>query len=284
MKRDNWDIAGLTDLNGSLIHRLGLRVGEWFAPEDVEVVEDGVVWLPGDLARVEVVKPQRGMLDRFVSLADTSPNRVSAFAKQWGVLEICKHGLIATHGNALDWCPSQGFEGRPGWFWAPLEVWRSTARQMRAMLSITAALHRGHSTESGDWVSIQEEFGDKLAGERPGIQMEALSSVANDWIQLGGVLPTVRMRPDRSEVMLASTSGLFGALVTQLAAALTRSEGLGVCVSCNRVYSPSRKPQAGRRSFCPECRDAGAPARFAMRDYNAKLRTGKLSSNQEGGK
>jgi predicted RNA-binding Zn-ribbon protein involved in translation (DUF1610 family) len=46
---------------------------------------------------------------------------------------------------------------------------------------------------------------------------------------------------------------LSGALALQLAFAVASSEGVTTCFACGRFYTPSRRPAAGRRSFCPDC-------------------------------
>jgi hypothetical protein len=69
--------------------------------------------------------------------------------------------------------------------------------------------------------------------------------------------------------------GLFGAIALQLALAVGQSLGTAVCVHCRKEYSlTARRPKAGQRNFCPECRLEGIPSRYSLTDYRERVRKG----------
>ena len=51
------------------------------------------------------------------------------------------------------------------------------------------------------------------------------------------------------------------------------------CSSCGKDYSAHKRPQPGKRNYCPECRAAGEPQADKARDYRARKRE-KEDANQ----
>lgn len=45
-----------------------------------------------------------------------------------------------------------------------------------------------------------------------------------------------------------------------------------VCSSCGKEYSAYRRPKAGKRNYCADCRAAGEPVADRMRDYRERKR------------
>ena len=62
------------------------------------------------------------------------------------------------------------------------------------------------------------------------------------------------------------------ALAVRLAFAAAASKGFWVCANCGSPYLPPRRPQRGRRNYCPECRKKRVPQRDAAREYKARKR------------
>ncbi len=74
---------------------------------------------------------------------------------------------------------------------------------------------------------------------------------------------------------------LFGALTTQLLAAVSGS-GFAICSACGNAYAPQRRrPSVGRRRYCPNC---GHPAavRDAKADYLAREREKEKKKRRTG--
>ncbi|MGI8643200.1 MAG: hypothetical protein ACR2LS_03685 [Thermomicrobiales bacterium] len=97
--------------------------------------------------------PGPDLLPAFAKLAHTPAEDILAFARRWGVLGICPHGLVAIHPG----CSPLGFvalaavappeerfaivtqgaaERDVNPYWEPLSAWRHYAGRMRAMLQI----------------------------------------------------------------------------------------------------------------------------------------------------
>lgn len=58
-------------------------------------------------------------------------------------------------------------------------------------------------------------------------------------------------------------------LLVQCAPAMPRGDELAICASCSTPFTPSRKPNPNRSSYCPSC-GLRAANRDAARRYRAK--------------
>jgi hypothetical protein len=66
----------------------------------------------------------------------------------------------------------------------------------------------------------------------------------------------------------------FGQLGVQLLQAIAQASTVAVCSGCGRTYHrEGRRPQAGRRNYCPVCRREGVPVKMAKRDYRKRRNT-----------
>lgn len=189
-----------------------------------------------------------------------------------------------------------------GWQHEPLDRWRLFARQAESMLNIAMALRLRRDPDTELWEPLKELFPiepiiagrDVLApkerrrlvppGEVPryGVIGEirltiratagsSLAQVVERWLELGGVRVRYGWSTDRGHLSFGGSS-LFGALSTLLAVGVSGATLL-LCDECHLPYAPvKRRPPAGKRHFCPECRDNGAPQRHASADYRARKR------------
>lgn len=71
--------------------------GELQAPETVELTDDEERLWWTHTENPTVVKKPRHVLRDFLELADAAPEQIRDYARQWGVLGICRHGLPFTH-------------------------------------------------------------------------------------------------------------------------------------------------------------------------------------------
>ena len=202
---------------------------------------------------------------------------------------------------------SQDTATRPGgWRSEPLERWRALAGQGAAMLQIAQGLRLGRPVRAEVWAPLQELFVldpvilDRdlfqppqaknwkrvatadlpLTGRIGGIRLTyrseegpALAFAVRRWLELGGVRVHFDWIENHGKVSFGGTS-LFGALATLLATGVSGS-ALLMCDECHLPFVPlKRRPPAGTRHFCPDCRDDGAPQRLASADYRARRRKG----------
>jgi hypothetical protein len=90
--------------------------------------------------------PGPGLLEQFVGLSDASDEDILRYARHWGVLVICRHGLPASHSEH---CRPMTLSGRGRYvFWEPLASWRYFARHAKRVLEIAAATYNGQVMES----------------------------------------------------------------------------------------------------------------------------------------
>jgi len=299
--------AGLFDRRGLLERPFDL--GRLLVPTRVNVEGDRLVWAVPvahdefgidytDFSGYKQVTPQAGLLTQFVQLADAPAEQIAQYARRWGMLGLCEHGVPAGHGRSADGrthfgCPLQGqaWVSTDAGFeltaWEPLELWRRYAREAAVLLSIAATLHRGEPAPVENWRALSSLAshvdGWYWAVERTGrsnfvrVQQGILQIQLNDWLALGGVRPyfdwgVAEGQPEQPPTVRIGAESLFGALALYLVAAVASADGFVMCAGCKRPYpSAKRQPSAGRRNFCPDCRQAGVPNRLAQRARRARL-------------
>jgi hypothetical protein len=250
-------------------------------PDEIKLEDDRLVWNPiGEFSERE---PDKDLIVQFSNLALTESQGVLRFARKWGVLGICVHGLPASHNSespfiTQDECPPCTPSGNE-----PIEQWRRFARLARAMMSIANQLHNGRRGNEGDWLVLLQGGAESTLPKDIATERRLLQDAVNLWLELGNVRPRLEWNLD-VEIALAypRSSSLFGVLATQLPSFVARSEGLLTCSSCGRSGTLSqlgtlreRKPRAGKRFFCDDCRDENAPQRFASKAYRGREKAKK---------
>jgi hypothetical protein len=314
-----WEFADLTLSEGPL------RVGDWPRPAwvsvDGSVVRYGLADREargpgGSVWRVAAVEERsEAMLRGFVRLGDVPetslPARLEAFARRWGVLGLCRHGLPATHPITTGMLP---METPCGLWMTPtgmeaVSLWREYARQARAVLDVAAALvteevaatelrpglrsPAAAEREAGVWSIALRPFPprsdappailDQLQGpDRVTQRRWLLDRAIARWTNVAGI----QVVPDfaGAQPVRLGVRSLFGALAVQLLFAVVRAPFTRSCAGCGKLFSPSRKPRSEEKSWCPRCKrkerdHAAASARFRAREEadpnRAKLARGR---------
>jgi hypothetical protein len=80
-------------------------------------------------------------------------------------------------------------------------------------------------------------------------------------------------KPAGTLTVTGGDDGCLQALVLQVALAVTR-EDTATCNGCGVLFTPTKRPAAGLRVFCSDCRSKGVPQRFASRAHRARKREG----------
>lgn len=245
-------------------------------------------------------RPGPGLLEDFLSLAeDDSGKRIVAYAKRWGVLNICEHDLPCSH-NPPAWDYDTGVPGFASTFdscrprthgdpifrkatdfnWEPLEVWREYARVFRALVGVAGRLSEGAPSSPSQWEALCDGPLFFLRGNgssswpRSAVDTAALLTDAlTILLGLAGVRPHVAVVGERPAVTLGAPN-LFGALTMQALMASSAAGGFYFCSGCGLpfVVVGGRRLQAGRNHYCPAC-GTGAARRDASRRYRARLRS-----------
>jgi hypothetical protein len=255
----------------------------WTRQLGVEIRDDRLYYDP---SRGAEVGPSRAMFPAFIRLAGAPAAQIADFARSYGVLRICEHGLPCSHNP--DSHPSIGGRGCAplGWHerrsmmptYDPVQIWRAFAREAFALTKIADRLLQGHTGHAEDWATTFSRSGRKAPWWHQHVDVERIivARTANEWLTIGNVRPVVVWHgSEKKPTVKLGGDGLFGALALQLALAIGQSLGFAVCVHCRKEYPPTaRRPKAGQRNFCPECRAQGIPSRYSLTDYRERVRKG----------
>lgn len=244
-----------------------VSLGEHLVPKTISLrtgVDPELFYLYGiDFDQKRKSDPQ--VLPEFVSLADAPADEYLQFARRWGVLGLCHHGLPCSHnpprydgqGKLNDFCVPGRYRGE-GTAVEPISTWRAYAKEARAILRIAEYLRVDQDPNEDDWKVVCERLG-RVVPETATkeAQKQGAAQLLTEWLQLGGVRPTVEWIENGQPALLFSGIYVYGTLVgtlaMQLVSAVTDSRGLAICDSCGVAYAPSRRPSPTRRHYCQKC-------------------------------
>ena len=254
----------------------------WIAPNIVEREGEKLLWraTPGKEKRVH---PGRELIEDFIRLHDSPPDQIVKYAKRWGVLGLCSHGLPASHSfpsfvSKIEVCEPVPAKRGSGYSEESLEKWRDFSKQADGLLNIAAQVHKGLRVRPEDWEVVFPLFATPSTTEThfEALQPERhrIAYVVQRWLALGAVRPRFTWEGLTPTFELGGPTdkgaGLFGALAVQLLLIISCIDGLAHCSGCGKPYIPSKRPQADRRSYCPECRKKKIPVRHAMTDMRQR--------------
>ncbi len=292
-------------------------VGAWFAPKIVEIDGANLIWFgqikfkkisetrhvniaheSNHLVIPDPKKPFETLRD-FIGLdQDQTGDRILRYARRWGVLSICEHGLPSSHSlrqpvmekeNGEYMYPTKVFpnayvscrplERADGMFYEPLELWRLLAQQVKAILHLGKQLHTGNPIRQEDWQALRDWFHILKGSEQEDQAKFVLSHVVNHWLDMTGVRPQFFWSKSRTHFVLSNPnvfqgSRLLAALAVQMTLMLNRSSGYALCASCGKPF-PLRKGQSIRRDVYCSSVDCGTKAarREATKRYRQRVRT-----------
>lgn len=244
-------LAGMTDAEGSEAILTGsLPFSPLVIPWHTALAGDELFW--EDLASRRTMATDQGALDAFVRIK--KPNDVLSFARRYGPLGLCEHGKPPWHkgeDGERRWCPPYEVNADLRWGRESLSRWYDYVDAANTLLSAAA-----------EWkINPEKELG-------AGLHKWSLKTFVGVWLADAGIrLDLVRLDTGNPSFTF-SGSGVFGAIGLQLLQAIT-ANNLAVCSGCGKPYlREGRKPQTGRRNYCPECsRIAG---RFRMRALRSR--------------
>ena len=274
-----------------------MQSGRVFVPEDICLAGDFLTWgwVPFSGERgVTYRQAKPGMLADFIRLDCATDEKILAYARKWGILGLCQHGLPCSHNQYRDGLldgvqpclpvlvtprPREGSAFR---LLEPLAAWRMWSRKAQSIINIGARLNQGKIARVEDW-QVLKDLRDSGLGEtayEPFMETVAnarteLTRELDGWISMGQVRPRIGWRNDRARFSLDAVSSgpnLFGLLALNIAVAIAAGEGekgLAVCSSCGSSYIPSRRPDPNRRNYCYQC-GLKAAQRFASRRYRRR--------------
>ncbi len=236
-------------------------------------------------------------LSSFVDLAGAPPERVLDFARRWGVLKLCEHGLPRTHHPDCDVMHRDKDAPTERHAWEPIERWDQFARRARVVLSITERLRSGGIGLSEEWADVgSPPLAPGIPGgadwhwlaEDPAAQRLAIAACVTEWLGLAALTPQIVWADTAPAPQVdwwsrgASrdrTSQLFATLAAHLAASVMSPIGLYRCDGCDQAYlPPHRRPRSDIRRYCPSC--SFGDSRAAKRDW---ARERRARATEEGG-
>lgn len=269
-------------------------------PGEIDLAGELLTWS----ARSAYYKHARpSMLADFVRLCDADDAAILSYARKWGVLNICEHGLPCSHNQypyglidgvkpclpqLLTPLPAQGSDFR---FGERLEHWRVWSRKAKALMTIGSHLNRRKLPRYGDWEVIKGFCESPWETEsRP--YMKSLASARKElawevdhWIALSQVRPRISWNETVADWRcsldaLCTGPNLFGVLAVYLIGAIAApGRGIAICSSCAQPYIPERRPDPNRNNYCRHCQGKSgkqAARRDAARRFRAKQRGRKL--------
>jgi hypothetical protein len=177
--------------------------------------------------------PPADLLAQFTLLADASAEEIEAFARNWGMLGLCRHGTTIHWHNHPDSavCPPINPE--------PLKFWRNVARHFAQLL------HRIEQSRSNPRTA------------------RTVAAFASHEAYSFGHLHPVAVQVGQSFVLRLAggplaPSGLAAALSYLLLVTVTAGKNWLICASCQKMFpNTARTRSPGRAAYCEEC---GLPA------------------------
>lgn len=232
-------------------------------------------WLRGPPNNKRVRSDTR-VLDAFVALSDATDTQVLRFARRFGALEMCKHGMSFLGHVVSVWEPRSGqvrviTECHVRMELQPTDVYRKYAREIRALLRVAASLHRGRQIHRDDWQVLKGTDEAKQVPDADAAR-EAVEIWVGNWLSQGRVQPTLGWNPETGADIKLWGFGLWGAIARQLAFAVARIDRWAICHGCGEVFVPTRKPRSGSRIWCSKRECKRAARRRAQRAYKRRVR------------
>ena len=278
------ELSGIIGPGGRLDRPI--KPGMLRVPKRVELLNNQLHYNDTDY---RLVPTSPVLLQSFIALKEADNNSILRFAKRWGVLRICRHGLPDSHlpygqmndqvmGHAFKFCSPQDTDLVEGcWYCERISEWRTWAAEIEAVLNIAANLNNGKVGSDQDWAQlskwIEEGVWDLLYEPLEPLesQFRLFIWVLRGWIEVANLHPSLT-RKDGKWSLSFFTGGLFQGLTLRLILAVTTTDSLAVCSACGVSYFPERRPDSQRRNYCQLCRRSGVPIRDAQRASRERKR------------
>lgn len=284
-------MAGITSLDRPMPSE------QVWVPQEVEVVGDDLIWAPSG-EQFKSPGFRFGMLDEFRSLHTAESADLAAYARKWGVLGLCEHGLPWQHLSTIfsvqygvKGCELRPASCRPGsWFLDSIAAWRRLSLAADAVLRLAAMIEGGAAFQSDECWKRLLTAGPTTKGGIPEWPSrstnakrrayELLAQEIETWLAVGKTVPRCSWKPPRKgrddgtrfRMTLGSRSwpNLFPVLALKLMLAVSTEGGFAFCSTCPRSYVPERRPSGTRNNYCPACREDGTMWRSLKRQQRAR--------------
>jgi len=256
----------------------------WYPPKEV-ALEGDVLHFSPDLDRTRLLVPRRGLLTSFVALQSAPAASVAAFARRWGRLFLCEHGLPESHhmrvplakGPPMIYSPEPELPweaipmGPQGWGdLEPLANWRFLAGRMAAILEAASSLYLGSIPSLEIWDRAGgpplRRYVELFSRAAPDMRKKLALSLTN--LHMDIAAPRLQVGPAGMVV----AGALPVALAVQLALAVARQESDFLPCSTPGCTNPAILPRRGATAYCGGCLADGARNRDSQWRHREKLR------------
>jgi hypothetical protein len=234
----------------------GVAPGAWWSSVDVHLDDGNLVAVDGQ----HELEAGEELLPAFLRLAEASDEAILAFARRWGMLGLCHHGLPTFHDKSFDVFNHRTLDdGSTCWFEGRREAtsaWRHYASRARGLVALSVRLRSGSGVDDD---AAEREYQDAVSrisvvtsvervGDPDGKRHKLGDLVANEirrWLDVGRVGLRVQWTGDGFVPVLESDYPfLFGALTGRLFLAVA-GHSVALCHHCGGLFQPSRRPAVG---------------------------------------
>lgn len=285
----------------------------------VDIVGDDVVYSvadPWNSGAEPSLIDWNGALDAFIKIEDAAS--LLRFARRFGVLSMCPHGQVGhgcvgtslrqllgpcqprqcalrlaerTRGRSWMRCDRR----RAGGCWAeyvcrePISGWYLHAKLARAILGVTAALHRDTRPDEVHWSFLAGNFGvgghanagNSNADVPPfatSVARRLVAAATDWWITRASLRPIVSWESDVASVEFGG--GAYAVLASQILRVVLRGQPLAICSGCGAPYARERAARADRANYCGVC---GPKVGTKIRQRRHRARTKREAGNEQEG-
>lgn len=235
------------------------------------------------------------LLADFLDLDGADDDAYLSFARRWGPLGICKHGLFPAHAPGQSRC--RAYEAA-GLTFELVDAWRLWVTRANALLVVggdvragkpgqpehwrrVAALPPWQPEPSPGWEDECHEHASQLArwkndgaARAVALGRDRLTDVLQAWTRAGGV-ETVLAWTGGRPVLRTESAYVTGLIGIQLMVTITRTDGITSCAGCGHPCLARRTGGRGPRRFCEKCRKQKVPQALAEHDRRTRIRAAK---------
>jgi hypothetical protein len=301
-----------------------LAPNKWLLPSEIKLQDAFLVWRDHERAIIEpsfneetpgivnIVEPlfketpntednHLRLFNNFIKLANESKKRfgekVEAFARHYGVLGICSHGMPHTHQKSqglLDSMPKYCRENleQNGWILEPLDRWRYYSQLVATIISIAKSLDSGRSATLEELAFVteipEEVIRRVVAREKQAIKRDSyigLSLAVDKLLEITDVRPRFWWDEHVRGFQIQGWRpgwNVLSAITVQLMLFLNNSSRISTCTNCGNDFALRRFQSIRKNVFCENCNEPGGnPLASWNRASKKRYQKDKENPNRE---
>lgn len=242
--------------------RNSLPLGRTWAPSFAKLTGDRLIEAHRN---PKVMRPSPALLQQFIRIAEAADAdaAVTRFARKWGLVGLCKHGLPSQH-NFDCLCKQED----------SVSAYHRFARTLEAVLCVGLELSAGRPGEDTDWELLAQGLSSKDFPVWPPVFRKRIQDARTCFrglidrlILISGLIPQLCWKGDSWSVDFGCLRGSnLAAVMTLQIMAEIGGRAMRKCQNCPRWFIPK-----GRQIYCssPTC-GKRAGQRAASKSYRGK--------------